>query len=70
MPPRSAELVVAGETGYHFRTGDAEDLAAKLVGLLEDPGQLDELYAGDRELRGMGDLAADIEAIYEEVTRG
>jgi len=65
-----AELVVEGETGFHFRTGDAEDLSAKLVGVIEDPGRLDELYAEDRELRGMGDLARDVEEIYREMLEG
>jgi glycosyltransferase involved in cell wall biosynthesis len=65
-----AELVVEGETGYHFRTGDAEDLSAKLIGVIEDPERLDELFAEDRELRGMGDLAKEVEAIYREVIEG
>lgn len=61
-----AELVRAGETGYRFRAGDVEDLAAGLVRALEDPGRLDELYANAREVRGLRELARDVEAVYRE----
>lgn len=40
-----AELVEEGQSGFHFRMGDAADLAAKLAALIEDPAPLDGLYA-------------------------
>jgi glycosyltransferase involved in cell wall biosynthesis len=64
-----AELVEPGATGYRFKTGDAQDLAAKLAGFLERPERLDELYARGAALRSSADLATDVEAIYGEVVR-
>ena len=61
-----AELVSEGESGFRFRPGDVEDLAAKLVRPLEDPAMLDELYRSPPVLRGTADMARDVEAVYRE----
>ncbi len=41
-----AELVEVGRTGFHFKTGDARDLARVLAQLVQEPERLDAL---DRE---------------------
>ena len=42
------ETVVQGGSGALYRSGDAGDLAQKLVSLLSDPAGLDRLSAGAR----------------------
>jgi glycosyltransferase involved in cell wall biosynthesis len=61
-----AELVEEGVTGYHFETGSAGDLAAKLTRFLEHPERLDGLRTGLDHLRTSAELAADVERIYQE----
>jgi glycosyltransferase involved in cell wall biosynthesis len=43
-----SETVVQGRSGALYRSGDAVDLAQKLVSLLSDPASLDRLSAGAR----------------------
>lgn len=41
-----SDQVIEGKTGLKFRTGDVDDLAAKLRGLLSNPSQLAEMRRG------------------------
>jgi glycosyltransferase involved in cell wall biosynthesis len=42
------EMVVRGQTGEHVECGNAEDIAAKLIALLDDPQQLARMGAAGR----------------------
>jgi glycosyltransferase involved in cell wall biosynthesis len=65
-----AELVRPGHSGFHFRSGDADDLAATLAGVLREPGQLARLYPPGARERTFEDTLDDIEAVYAEVLGG
>ena len=62
-----AELVEPGYSGFHFRTGDADDLAATLASVLREPGQLARLYPTRERVRTFEDTLDDVEAIYADV---
>jgi glycosyltransferase involved in cell wall biosynthesis len=61
-----AELVEEGVTGFHFETGNAGDLAAKLTRFLEEPELLEGLRSGLDHLRTSAELAGDVERVYRE----
>jgi len=65
------ELVEHGRTGLVFKSGDAEDLAARLTFLLDHQGTRRELAeAGCRFIHGNFSLASsarNMEAIYREL---
>ena len=65
--PALAEMILEGETALAFRPEDADDLAAVLEGLLDDPARRAELGAAGREWvcrhrtwRGNGDLYLEL----------
>ena len=60
-----AELVEPGVTGFHFRMGDAEDLAAHLARFLERPEELGQLYAEPVHLTRVEEDAVAVLEIYE-----
>jgi glycosyltransferase involved in cell wall biosynthesis len=66
-----AELVEPGQSGFHFKVGDADDLARTLSGLLEDRAWRDELYpdGAPEALRDIRDDAAFLEGVYTEAVR-
>ena len=61
-----AEKVTDGVNGLHFRRGDADDLADKMMRAVETPGLWDRLNAGIPEPAGhsMTDHVAVLTAIY------
>lgn len=63
-----AELVEPGVHGYHFRMGDAQDLASELARLIERRELLDLLYANASPSTFDEDCAR-IETLYEEACR-
>lgn len=62
-----AELVRPGVTGWHFRTGDAADLAATLAGVLREPQALGRLYPPQERERTFEHTLDDIEGVYADV---
>jgi glycosyltransferase involved in cell wall biosynthesis len=60
-----AELVEPGVTGYHFRVGDAGDLAALLARVLGRPDELTRLHPSASAVRDVREDAADLERLYE-----
>jgi glycosyltransferase involved in cell wall biosynthesis len=61
-----AELVEEGESGEHFRVGDAAHLAEKIGALLDDPARLGRFYAHDRPIKSVAQDALQIEEVYFE----
>lgn len=60
-----AEMVEPGVSGYHFRAGDARDLAQALERILRDPeGRLGGLYAHPGPIKSVEEDAAQMEEIY------
>ena len=55
-----SELVEEGRGGWRFRTGDADDLAAKIAALLEDPSPLADLAP---PAEALPDLEAHVDAV-------
>lgn len=47
-----AELIVDGETGFHFTSGDPRDLADAVLRALSDPARLEAMSARVRETHG------------------
>jgi glycosyltransferase involved in cell wall biosynthesis len=45
----SAELIREGQTGLHFRAGDADDLAQKVRRLMNDPALLSQMRGAARD---------------------
>ncbi|HJP00941.1 MAG TPA: glycosyltransferase family 4 protein [Planctomycetota bacterium] len=62
-----AELVEPGVGGFHFRMGDARDLAAQLERFITDPGLLDALAAQQPQLPSRADHVEAVAAIYAEL---
>jgi len=73
VPDRGAfpEMVASGGGGLLCRSGDAGDLAAKLAGLLEDPGEATALGHRGREWVERGNsreaMARATEAVFQRV---
>lgn len=69
--PQNAELIRDGETGLLSVTGDPEDLAAKIVALLEDSGLSLRLGQGARAdveaNHGLSSVVTSIQALYLEM---
>ncbi len=61
-----AELVEPGKSGFHFRVGDADDLAAVLGKIVADPAVLDSLYPADLVVKGVRVDAEELEGLYRE----
>ena len=61
-----AELVDEGVTGFHFKVGEADDLALRLGALLEEPRVLDELYPDESTVKDVREDAAELEELYRE----
>jgi glycosyltransferase involved in cell wall biosynthesis len=59
-----AELVEPGVSGFHFRMGDARDLAEKLTAALERRAGLERLYAKPVAPPGFGEHVEAVEARY------
>jgi glycosyltransferase involved in cell wall biosynthesis len=64
-----AELVQVGESGFHFRMGDAADLARVLTEIIEDPRRLDALYARPIALPRVDEHLDEIERRYHDLAR-
>jgi glycosyltransferase involved in cell wall biosynthesis len=64
------EMVVPGVSGFHFRPGDAAELATRLGELLRDPAPLARLFPAHERQRTFAHTLDDIEAIYAEVRSG
>jgi glycosyltransferase involved in cell wall biosynthesis len=68
------ELIVEGETGYTFEPGNWEELAARVIDLLEDPLKARAMgEAGYRRLTRVFSIHEQVtktEAVYEEVLAG
>jgi hypothetical protein len=62
-----AELVEPGVGGFHFRMGDARDLAAQLERFITDPGLLDALAAQQPQPPSRADHVEAVVAIYAEL---
>lgn len=62
-----AELVAAGETGFHFRQGDVGDLARELGRAIDEPERLASLYARPPRTLGVAEHVARVEARYVEL---
>jgi len=58
-----AELVEDGQSGWRFRVGDAQDLAAHLTRILREPGALSRLARGAPQ-KDMHVSAAELEQRY------
>jgi len=66
-----AELVEGGRTGFHFRMGDARELAAKLDDLLAHPERLTRLFASPPRLPSVAEHVDELERRYAALrTRG
>lgn len=71
--PAFSRVLDGGAAGEMFRNEDVGDLAARLVGLLEDPARREQLSLAGRRRAERFDwsvVAADILAVYETVTDG
>lgn len=64
-----AEYVDDGRNGLHFRIGDADDLRAKLLRLIEEPGLLSTLHEFPR-LKSIEEDAELMEVRYETLLAG
>lgn len=64
------ESVEDGVDGLLFDPGDAADLAAVLTRLQREEGLLARLVAGISEVKGLGELAAELEELYAELGAG
>jgi glycosyltransferase involved in cell wall biosynthesis len=67
------EYVVEGETGWLNRTAGAEELAAIMARLIDDPAEVERLRRSVRDhraehVRPMAPHVAEVEALYREVT--
>jgi glycosyltransferase involved in cell wall biosynthesis len=62
-----AELVTDGVNGLHFQAGDADDLARKLMALIETPDLLAQLSAGIPPIKSIEENAKELEAMYAEL---
>ncbi len=62
-----AELVEDGVTGFHFRLGDAADLARRLEELLGDPTRLDALDLRPPNLPSVGEHVDALEERYRRL---
>ena len=69
--PRFAEVLDQGRLGQLFATGDPVDLAARAVGLLDDPGRRLLLASRAREAArreyDWASVAPRVEAVYHRV---
>ncbi len=63
------ELVEEGTSGLRFRTGDAADLASKLVRLSEDPTLVRHLAANLPAVLPMSEYMDAIEGLYKELAK-
>ncbi|MDO9009823.1 MAG: glycosyltransferase, exosortase A system-associated [Thiobacillus sp.] len=68
------ELIADGKTGVLFRAGQADDLAAKVVGLLQDESGWDEMKRNGREFvdseRNWAASVARYRSVYGGLIRG
>jgi N-acetyl-alpha-D-glucosaminyl L-malate synthase BshA len=67
------ELNADGESGFLSDVGDVDDMAAKAIRMLTDPGLLETLSRGARERARMFDTQAivpEYEALYQRVIDG
>lgn len=64
-----AELVEHEKNGLLFRTGDREDLAAKLRLLIEQPERLSHYRAHIRAPWSQAEMGAAVERIYDELSQ-
>lgn len=62
-----AELVTDGVNGLHFKVGDADDLASKLMRLIDNPAMFRELSARTPSIKSIEENAAELEVMYEEL---
>jgi glycosyltransferase involved in cell wall biosynthesis len=62
-----AELVTDGVNGLHFQAGDADDLARKLMALIENPDLLAQLSAGVPPIKTIEENVKELEAMYAEL---
>jgi glycosyltransferase involved in cell wall biosynthesis len=65
-----AELVEDGKSGLHFRMGDAADLRAKIMRLLDEPKLLDEIRSRIPAVKDIKRDAADMEKRYDALLTG
>ena len=64
---KDSEYIEPGVGGFHFRMGDARDLAAQLERFITDPGLLDALAAQQPQLPSRADHVEAVAAIYAEL---
>lgn len=62
-----AEMVRPGANGWHFRHGDAGDLARRMTELLREPARLDALEFDRVRVPTVDEQVSEIEAVYREV---
>jgi glycosyltransferase involved in cell wall biosynthesis len=61
-----AELVVPGQSGYHFKVGDVDDLTKRLGELIGDRTLLDRLYHEPEPIKSVARDAEQVEELYFE----
>lgn len=62
-----AEYVQEGVTGCRFRVGDAEDLRAKILSFLEEPGPLPDFRPAALTIKPIAEDAAEMQRRYERI---
>jgi glycosyltransferase involved in cell wall biosynthesis len=63
-----AELVKDGVNGLHFCMGDARDLAAKIISILDNPSLISELAKNASEVKTIQENAEEITQFYASLT--